>query len=236
MSPDPGRLRSDQTGPRRGPDKAAPGSRSGSWPPAPVRVSLDQAVVLEQIPHAGILERRLASRLGMTASEAVRLRGELLRRRLLRREPAGPSRATSRLYLTERGREAVHWLEQLQSSLSPDLFESGEAALPELPAADSGLEVASSREAQLPVWQRWLKRWRRQPEPVQLTPTPSAAPENTTFERGLIYVWLGTGLFVVAAIVGLLRGSEISGLTALGLGCLAALIFLTLAAVQLLRR
>jgi DNA-binding MarR family transcriptional regulator len=193
-------------------------------------------MMLAQIPEGGILERRLAYRLGMTLSDAAQVRGELLRRRLLRREPAGRSRATSRLYLTERGREAARWLEQLQSSLSPDLFETGSPAAPEFPPADSGPEVSSAGEPQLPPWERWLQRWRSQPEPAQLTPTSSAAPEDTTFERGLLYVWLGTGLFVVAVTVGVLWGSEISGLTALGLGFLIALIFLALAAIEVLRR
>ncbi|HEY6538666.1 MAG TPA: hypothetical protein VI138_06465 [Candidatus Dormibacteraeota bacterium] len=196
---------------------------------APADLPLEQTMALAQFPAEGILEADLPRRLGMTPSEASHLRGALLRRRLIVRQPAGRPRAHSQLLLTERGRQAKHWLAQLQTTLSPTVFDPGTALLsPDATALETPLAIAASTKVS---HRRW--GWRRTAE-SQEAPRPRV--EEGIFEQGMLNVWLGTGFFAGAVLVGVLMQTERAALVALGLGCLLATIFFARAGVVALRR
>jgi hypothetical protein len=194
----------------------------GAGSPAPLDLPLDQAMSLSQFPRTGILDVDLARRLGMSQAEASKMRGILLRRKLLRRTPEGRPRAGSRLLLTRRGMEANTWLEQLQSSLSPDLFES---AGPELVSADQMSMAVSDGAGQGAVRRGPLAAMRRRWRSRRGREGIRERTEEGIFEQGMLYVWLGTASFGGAALVGVLLQTERGALVALGVGCLLAVIF-----------
>lgn len=191
-------------------------------------------MILAQIPEEGLPERQLGHQLGISPEETSRVRGQLLRRKMIRRDPPGASRAGSRLFITERGRREVRWLDRLETSLPEKLFESARSD------GGSDLQLATVQstaapEPGQPAWRVTLRRWLNRPEPLPLGSGAYSQPEDESFEQGLVYVWIGTGLFVVAVLVGVLWGSEVAGLAALGVGVVAALLFLGLAAVSMIR-
>jgi DNA-binding MarR family transcriptional regulator len=210
---------------------------SGGRSHAPVDLPLDQAMALAQFPADGIPEAQLARRLGMTAAEAARMREILLRRRLVIRTPRGRARAASRLGLTDRGHRASSWLDQLQISLSPTLFDTSEppaAGQPESAAVTQELE----RPGDLPMtgFLAWRHRGRDEKERRTLAVGLGPVPEAGVFERGLLNIWLGTGFFAGAVVVGIILQSERSALVALGVGCFIALVFFVRAGVVLFRQ
>jgi hypothetical protein len=217
---------------------AVAGRRAGRLS-APFELPLEQAIVLAQFGPAGIPESKLPQRLRTSAEEATRIKQTLLRRRLIRRDPPGRARASSRLHLTERGKQASSWLDTLQASLPPAVFDASDlrrgnadgATLGGQRGSESGREFQFDRPLA-----RWRKWWHGE-EPAELPLGLSEpAPEPSVFERGLLSVWVGTALFLTAVVVGLLLQTESSGLLALGVGVFVALVFLTRAAFLLIRQ
>jgi DNA-binding MarR family transcriptional regulator len=210
------------------PPVGAPVLRSGGeGSHAPFDIPLEQAVALAQFPRHGILDMDLARRLGMTPAESAKLRGVLLRRKLVRRTPAGRARAGSRLLLTARGQQAGAWLEQLQTSLPANLFDGATPTLAPPPWATGsapeavGISLRDSSGGPLGVVRRLWMRWRHREALDGLR----ERSEEGIFERGMLYVWLGTGSFAGAVLVGILLQTERAALVALGFGCLLAVIF-----------
>jgi hypothetical protein len=216
---------------------AVAGRRAGRLAP-PFELPLEQAIALAQFGAAGIPEAKLPQRLRTSAEEAARIRQTLLRRRLIERDPPGRPRASSRLRLTDRGRLASTWLDTLQSSLPPAVFDASDlrrAGLNGSGGGEPGSDISADAQVQGPL-ARWRLWWRGdQPTelPVGLT---EPAPEPSVFERGLLSVWVGTALFLTAVVVGLLLQTERAGLAALGVGVFVALVFLSRAAFLLLRQ
>jgi Flp pilus assembly protein TadB len=191
-------------------------------------------MTLARISADGLPEAQLAHQIGMAAQEAASIKVSLLRRRLIRRDPPGRARVKSRLVLTERGQRADQWLERLQSSLPQTLFGAAEPPEEEITSVDPCPTVTTDAS---PSWpQRWLQ-FRRggRSEMAELLSLEPATDGNTTFERGLFNVWLGTGLFVVAVAVGILGQSEIASLVALAMGVLVAVVFLSRATIVVFR-
>jgi hypothetical protein len=195
---------------------------------------MEQLMAMSQIPPEGIAEAQLAKRLGMPAPEAAGIKVTLLRRRLIRRDPPGRARVTSRLVLTERGRRANLWLEHLQLSMSPTLFGVAGPPAQEDTAEQRSSEPTDSIQAPSRGSGRSLLFWRARSEMADPFATQPGMDEST-FERGLLNVWLGTGVFIVAAAVGITGQSAVHSLTALGIGTLVALVFLSRAAILLFR-
>lgn len=224
-----------------GPDQAvtAVAGRGGGRLSAPFELPLEQAIALAQFTAAGIPEGKLPQRLRTSAEEAARIKQTLLRRRLIRRDPPGRPRASTLLHLTARGKQASSWLDQLQASLPPAVFDASDlhpsgpdGALDE---AERGLGSASDSRADRPLAR--LRTWWRGEEVAELPlGLAEPAPEPSVFERGLLNIWLGTALFLTAVVVGLLLHTERSGLAALGVGCFVALVFLSRAAIALIRQ
>ncbi|HVB13360.1 MAG TPA: hypothetical protein VNH38_01200 [Candidatus Dormibacteraeota bacterium] len=190
---------------------------------------------MAQFPAEGIPEAQLARHLGMTLAEAARMREILLRRRLVRRTPPGRARAASRLTLTDRGHRGSVWLEQLQSSLPTALFEVVESAATS--AGDSDvLPLPGERLAEGPSGPlAWLRhRLTSRKTRLRLIDL-DAVPEEGTFERGLLNIWLGTGFFGGAVLVGIFQQTTRGALVALGLGCFMAIVFFARAGVILVR-
>jgi|GEM_PF-6521576 len=216
---------------------AVAGRRGGRLSP-PFELPLEQAIALAQFGAAGIPEAKLPQRLRASAEEATRIKQTLLRRRLIRRDPPGRPRASTRLYLTERGKQGSTWLDTLQASLPPAVFDAADlrrAGLNGFQAVERGSESGGDAQAQGPL-ARWRQWWRGE-EPAELPlGLTEPAPEPSVFERGLLSVWVGTALFLTAVVVGLLLQTERSGLVALGVGVLVALVFLSRAAFLLLRQ
>jgi hypothetical protein len=217
---------------------AVAGRRGGRLSP-PFELPLEQAIVLAEFGAAGIPEAKLPQRLRTSAEEAARIKQTLLRRRLIQRDPPGRPRASSRLRLTERGKQASTWLDSLQASLPPAVFDASDLRRAGLNgskgAAERGLEIAGDAQTQGPL-ARWRLWWRGQ-EPAELPiGLTEPAPEPSVFERGLLSVWVGTALFLTAVVVGLLLQTERAGLAALGVGVFVALVFLSRAAFLLLRQ
>ncbi|MGC1183795.1 MAG: hypothetical protein WBA31_01410 [Candidatus Dormiibacterota bacterium] len=191
-----------------------------------VDIPLEQAVVLAQFPRGGILDVDLARRLGMTETEATKVRGVLLRRKLLQRVPAGRPRASSRVLLTQRGQQASAWLQQLQTSLPADLFDgqgadlslSGLSTTPNPSAV--GLAALETSSGPLSAVRRLRGRWHRRDAWEDF----GERTEEGIFERGIEYVWLGTCSFGGAVLVGILLQTERAALVALGFGCFLAMI------------
>ncbi|MGA7173770.1 MAG: hypothetical protein WBZ07_07205 [Candidatus Dormiibacterota bacterium] len=195
----------------------------------------EQAMALAQITAQGIPDAQLAHRLGMTPAEAARVRGTLLRRRLVQRTPPGRLRATSGLVLTDRGLHGLRWLEQLQNSLPPTLFDPGEP----LPAGPFKLvDGVSPPEKPTVLPTGFWARVRRQLLAGERSgSTQSYDPaRDETFQRGLTNVILGTGFFGTAVLVGVLQQSERAALAALGVGCLLAVFFFLRAGAVMFRR
>lgn len=224
-----------------GSDRAvtAVAGRRGGRLAAPFELPLEQAIALAQFTAAGIPEGKLSQRLRTSAEEAARIKQTLLRRKLIRRDPPGRARASSRLHLTERGKQASLWLDTLQASLplavfdAADLRRGGPDGAPE--AAERGLQTANGSQPDRPL-ARWRKWWHGE-EMVELPLGPAEpAPEPSVFERGLLSIWVGTALFLTAVVVGLLLQTESSALLALGVGVFVALVFLTRAAFLLIRQ
>jgi hypothetical protein len=217
---------------------AVAGRRGGRLSP-PFELPLEQAIALAQFGAAGIPEAKLPQRLRTSAEEAARIKQTLLRRRLIQRDPPGRPRAASRLRLTERGKQASTWLDTLQASLPPAVFDASDLRRAGLngsqEAAARGPEIASDARAQGPLarWRQWWGGEQPAELPFGLT---EPAPEPSVFERGLLSVWVGTALFLTAVVVGLLLQTERAGLAALGVGVLVALLFLSRAAFLLLRQ
>jgi len=207
--------------------RAAARRSGGERKRAPVDIPLQQAVVLAQFPRGGVLDTDLARRLGMTDAEATKVTGILLRRKLLRRVPVGRPRANSRVLLTHRGQQASAWLEQLQTSLPANLFD-GQTMTPSsaqlsptadpAPLALAAVETSPGPFSAIP---RLRRRWRA----VNASEGSGERTEEGIFERGMLYVWLGTGSFGGAVLVGILLQTERAALVALGIGCLLAVIF-----------
>ncbi len=192
-------------------------------------------MALAQFPREGIAEAQLERRLGMSAAEASRMRGTLLRRKLVRRSPAGRSRSGSRLLLTERGKRASRWLEELQTSLPTTLFEEAEPPSRELeePLEAVSPHLESGREARR---LGRLRPHRHRPEPMlEVAGEPDEGHREGTFERGLLNVWLGTCAFAGAVLIGVLYQTERAGLIALGAGLAVAIFFFVRAAVVMIR-
>lgn len=187
-------------------------------------------MALSQIPPEGIAEAQLAKRLGMPAPEAAGIKVTLLRRRLIGRDPPGRARVTSRLVLTERGRRANLWLEHLQLSMSPTLIEVAELPTEEGGADQLSPESTDTIQAPSRGSGRFLLFWQARSKTADPLSAEPVADEST-FERGLLNVWLGTGVFIVAVAVGISGQSEVPSLTALGIGTLIALVFLSRAAI-----
>jgi hypothetical protein len=217
---------------------AVAGRRGGRLSP-PFELPLEQAIALAQFSGTGIPEAKLSQRLRTSTEEAARIKQTLLRRRLIRRDPPGRPRASSRLHLTERGQQASTWLDTLQASLPPAVFDASDLRRAGLngsqPAAEWGPDIASGAQARRPL-ARWRQWWRGQEPPELPLGLTEPAPEPSVFERGLLSLWLGTALFLTAVVVGLLLQTERAGLAALGVGVLVALVFLSRAAFLLLRQ
>jgi hypothetical protein len=217
---------------------AVAGRRGGQLSP-PFELPLEQAIALAQFGPAGIPEAKLPQRLRTSAEEAARIKQTLLRRRLIQRDPPGRPRAASRLRLTERGKRASTWLDTLQASLSPAVFDASDLRRAGLNSAqeavEGGQEIVTDAQAQGPR-ARWRQWWRGE-EPTELPlGLTEPAPEPSVFERGLLSVWVGTALFLTAVVVGLFLQTERAGLAALGVGVFVALVFLSRAAFLLLRQ
>ncbi|MGH7643920.1 MAG: hypothetical protein ACRENX_13095 [Candidatus Dormibacteria bacterium] len=207
-------------------------SGSGDQFAAPFELPVEQAMVLASVPRQGIPESQLDHILGMTSADAARIKAVLLRRRLVRRTPAGKHRASSRLELTDRGEQGLRWLDQLQTSLPSDLFAPAEPLPPGPLRLVDGFSVeVRPTPAPRGLFARLHALWTDQPEPAV---TDAAAPEEV-FGWGFINVALGTGCFGVAALVGILLQNERDALTALGVGCLLAAFFFIRAGAALFR-
>lgn len=230
------------THPSRGDDVEARPTRvdapvlldAGGETHAPFDLPPEQAMALAQIAPDGIPDAQLAHRLGMTPAEAARVKGTLLRRRLVERTPPGRARATSRLVLTDRGQQGLRWLERLQTSLPPTLFDPAEpppagpfkvvdvlAEGDRPPAPESGF-FARIRGR--------LAAGRRRESAADFGARP-----DEIFQWGFVNVALGTGFFGTAVLVGILQQSERAALTALGVGCLLAVFFFARAGSALFR-
>jgi hypothetical protein len=196
---------------------------------------LELAIALAQFSAAGIREVKLAQQLRTSAEEAARIKQTLLRRKLIRRDPPGRARAASRLYLTDRGKQASSWLDTLQASLPPAVFDASDLRRGGPEGGDRGLEATSESPSDRP-FARWRKWWHG--EEMAELPLGLGEPvaEPSVFERGLLSVWLGTALFLTAVVVGLLLQTESSALLALGVGVFVALVFLSRAAFLLIRQ
>lgn len=209
--------------------------RRGGRLAAPFELPLEQAIALAQFSAAGILEVKLAQRLRTSAEEATRIKQTLLRRKLIRRDPPGRARVASRLYLTDRGKQASSWLDMLQASLSPAVFDGADLRRGGPEGAERGLDGSSESQPDRPLT-RWRKWWHGEGI-AELPLGPSEpAPEPSVFERGLLSIWVGTALFLTAVVVALLLQTESSALLALGVGVFVALVFLTRAAFLLIRQ
>ena len=211
------------------PVPSAPRGRSG----ARFQLPLEQAAALAQFPEGGIADSELAWRLGMTSAEAAKMRETLLRRRLVQRTPPGRPLASSRLLLTGRGKAALLWLDELQASLPPTLFEVADPPLPGVGAPTAPAPV--QRRVGVGPGRRipWPLRRASQGE-IAVAPAPAVgSARSSAFERGLLNVWLGTGLFAGAVLVGALMQTERAALVALGVGCCMAVVFLARAGVVL---
>jgi len=206
----------------------------GGGTPVPFDLPPEQAMALAQITAHGIPNAQLAHRLGMTPAEAARVRGTLIRRRLVQRTPPGRARATSRLVLTERGLQGLRWLEQLQTSLPPTLFDPAEP----LPAGPFKLVdgVSPPDRPTVPLPGFWATVRRQLLASEKSEPARGFDPlGDEIFQRGLINVALGTGFFGTAVLVGILQQSERAALVALGVGCLLAVTFFLRAGAVLFR-
>jgi len=209
-------------------------SDRGGSTSAPFELPLEQAMALAQVPPDGVPESQLEHLLGMTSAEAARVREVLLRRKLVRRTPPGRVRVTSRLVLTDRGQQGVRWLEQLQSSLPPALFDPAElppAGPLKLVDGVSRPELIANPSSGLFARMHGLWSASDQGDPAAELET---APEEV-FGRGFLNVTLGTGFFGTAVVVGIMLQSERDALIALGVGCLLAVIFFLRAGAGLFR-
>lgn len=187
-------------------------------------------------PH-GIAEADLPHRLGTSPAEAAQTREILLRRRLVQRDPPGRYRVGARLVLTERGRRAISSLDQFLASLPASVFDPGELPTTGESGADQTVPGWEPPGPALtsPHLRPGLLWWGREEAPER-TAGFEPIPEEGIFERGLLNVWLATALFLAAVVVGVLHQSERAGLTALGVGCFIALVFLGRAAFVLVRQ
>jgi len=211
------------------------GGRGGGRLAAPFELPLEQAIALAQFSAAGIREVKLGQRLRTSAEEATRIKQTLLRRKLIRRDPPGPARAASRLYLTDRGKQASSWLDTLQASLPPALFDASDLRRGGPEDTERGLEGASESQPDR-AFARWHKWWHGEEMSELPLGLAEPAPEPSVFERGLLSIWLGTALFLTAVVVGLLLQTESSALLALGVGIFVALVFLSREAFLLIRQ
>jgi DNA-binding MarR family transcriptional regulator len=201
---------------------------------APFELPLEQAMALAQIPPEGISESQMTHRLGMTAAEAARVRGSLLRRGLVQRTLPGRARAASRLVLTERGRQGIIWLDQLQSSLPSTLFDLAEP----LPAGPlklvDGLSHGDPSAGPPPRLLARMHRPRQATHKRETSGDSDKGPEQI-FQRGFLNVTLGTGFFGTAVLVGIMMQTERAALVALGVGCFLAVVFFLRAGSGLFR-
>ena len=201
---------------------------------APFELPPDQARALALISAAGIPDAQLATRLGMAIPAAARVRAALLRRRLVHLVPAGPAGADSRLVPTARGLLGLGWLEQLPTALPPTLFDPV-GPLPDGPfrVVDAISRSARSAAAR-PGAGRGASRYRPPHEHREFTADFETDREEI-FQRGLINVTLGTGLFGCAALIGILQQSERAVLVSLGVGGFLAVVFFLRASAVLFR-
>jgi hypothetical protein len=185
--------------------------RRGGRLSAPFELPLEQAIALAEFAAAGIPENKLPQRLRTSAEEATRIKQTLLRRRLIRRDPPGRARASSTLYLTERGKQASSWLDTLQASLPTAVFDASDlrrgGSDSALEGVARGLEGAGETHPDRPL-ARWLKWWHGEELAELPLGLAEPAPEPSVFERGLLSIWLGTALFLTAVVVGLLLQTE----------------------------
>ncbi len=201
---------------------------------APFELPAEQAIALAQITSQGVREAELEYRLGTTSAEAARATEILLRRRLIRRTPPGRIRHDSRLVLTERGEQALGWLDHLQFSLPETLFEPPDPLPPgPLRITDGLVEPARRPERSSGLFAKLHHLWSPRATPDS-DPSIDSSPDET-YGRGLLNVGLGSGLFAASAVVGILQQSERATLTALGVGCLLAVFFFLRAAAVMLR-
>jgi hypothetical protein len=190
-------------------------------------------MALAEISTEGILDAQFAHRLGMSSAEAARIKGTLMRRRLVHRTPPGRARTSSRLALTERGKDGLRWLEQLQTSLPTTLFDRVEPPVGPFKLVDgvSQPDQASSPKSGLLASLHSLLSETSQPEPS----TDIETEQAEIFPRVFLNVTLGTGFFGTAVLVGILQQTERAALVALGVGCLLAMIFFLRAGAVLFR-
>ncbi len=182
----------------------------------PLDLPLEQARILSHIPEAGITAARLAHELELAPETLEGTCRTLLRRHLLRRQPARKGEE-ERLVLGARGRVATAWLQRLQVSLPASRFDPG-AVLASPPPRPGRLEVNG------------------QELPWATDPAALAGSDETRFDRGLLLVAVATALFVALAIAGAVSQREGLALTLLGVGGAVAIVCLGLAVTVLVRR
>jgi len=226
------RVKDRETPPGSGVATSRRARRGGAQ--APFELPPEQAMALVLISAAGIPDAQLAARFGMAIPAAARVRAALLRRRLVHLVPAGPAGADSRLVPTARGLLGLRWLEQLSTALPPTLFDPVDP-LPDGPfRVVDGISMPERSAANRPGVGRRVSRDRPPNQHREFTADFETDREEI-FQRGLINVTLGTGLFGGAALIGILQQSERAVLVSLGVGGFLAVVFFLRASAVLFR-
>ncbi|MGC2191171.1 MAG: hypothetical protein WA751_02435 [Candidatus Dormiibacterota bacterium] len=231
MSFQPTRDEGVETGPSQVAASVRLGPGGGTH--APFDLPPEQAMALAEISTDGILDTQFAHRLGMSSAEAARIKGTLMRRRLVHRTPPGRARTSSRLALTERGEQGLRWLEQLQTSLPTTLFDRVEPLVGPFKLVDGVSPPEETAAAKTSFFAR-LHKLHSETRPREPSADFGTSPAEI-FPRVFFNVTLGTGLFGTAVLVGILQQTERAALVALGVGCLLALIFFLRAGAVLFR-